>query len=159
MTRTKKVVSAISLFATLLFLPSVPGRADDNRTATSDNFLTFNERIQPDEQSPSPSPFLVPPGKVLVITDVVIQNRAPGDVPVDASQFSRVRLAEFSSVTAPTSGHDIIFTVVGNDTLNVHFNTGLRATTDFSVFNIGNSTAPFIEFTVTGFLERANSLH
>lgn len=92
---------------------------------------------------------------VLVVTDVVIQNRAPGDEPVEPFQFSRVDLGQFRT-TDPAGPHDIFFTIVGNDTLNVHFATGLRSPIQFRVLNVINGTAPFIEFTITGFLARAD---
>jgi hypothetical protein len=111
------------------------------------DFVTFNGRITPEQESPS---FNVPSGTVLVITDVVIQNRAPGDEPVHPSQFSRVDLGQFLT-TDSAEPTDLFFTVVGNDTLNIHFTTGLRAPAHFRVLNVISGTAPFIEFTITGF--------
>lgn len=132
-----------------MFLLSPIAEAQQRKTAISD-FITFNGRILPDHESPT---FNVPSGMVLVITDVVIQNRAGGDAPVNPFQFSRVDLGQFQT-TDSMSPHNLFFTIVGNDTLNVHFATGLRAPTQFRVLNVINGNAPFIEFTITGFLAR-----
>jgi hypothetical protein len=151
MTSKTKAVRAITLIVTLLNLLSIPGVAQ-GKSPISDKAITFTDRLRPSEVSPRTSPFMVPSGRVLVITDVVIQNRAPGDEPVDPSQFSRVVLGQFLTVNEPT-GQEIFYTVVGNDTLNIHFTTGLQVSHRFRVYNVVNSSAAFIEFTITGFLE------
>jgi hypothetical protein len=84
-----------------------------------------------------------------VITDLVAQNRGPGDVSVDATKFTRF------SITAP-NGSDVFFHVVGNDTLNLHFITGIPASAAFRFLNIINSDVPFAEFHITGRLESAD---
>jgi hypothetical protein len=138
--------SSIFLLAVICCMPLLSPIAG----AQISDFRAFNGRITPNQQSPT---FYVPSGRVLVITDVVIQNRAPGDEPVGPSQFSRVDLGQFLCKDSKEP-HDIFVTIVGNDTLNIHFTTGLRAPLQFTVQNVGNSTAPFIEFTITGFLAR-----
>jgi hypothetical protein len=152
MSERKGVINVIALLVTLLSLLSIPSYADEDKTSKPQNFVTFNGRIQPDEQSPT---FSVPSKELLVITDVVIQNRRPGDEPVDPSAFSRVDLGQVLDNTGSLSEHDIFFTVVGNETLNLHFVTGLRVPHQFRVLNVINSSATFIEFTITGFLTRS----
>jgi hypothetical protein len=104
----------------------------------------LNDRVQPD----NPRFWDVPAGTVLVITDVVAQNRGPGDIPVDAAKFTRF------SITAP-NGTDVFFHVVGNDTLNLHFVTGIPVSGSFRFYNVINSNAPFVEFHITGRLQAA----
>jgi hypothetical protein len=89
--------------------------------------------------------FKVPAGELFALTDIVVQNRGPGEVPVAAGQFTRF------SITSP-AGTDVFFDVVENDTLDQHFTTGLPVTGAFRFFVIGNSTAPFVEFHITGVL-------
>ncbi len=80
-----------------------------------------------------------------MITDIFIQNRAPGDVPVAASQFSRLFLNG--------DPNDWAITVVGNNPVSLSFTTGVRVkATVFRILNVGNSTAPFVEFQINGFL-------
>jgi hypothetical protein len=90
----------------------------------------------------------VPAGRVLIITDIVVQNRAPGDAPVAASQFTRF------SIPSP-NGTDVFFLVVGNKTLNLHLRTGIPVSGSFYFHNIVNSDAPFAEFHIMGRLRSA----
>ncbi len=101
----------------------------------------LNDRIQPD----SSRFYTIPQGRLFVLTDIVVQNRAPGDTPVQSTQFTRF------SITSP-AGSDVFFDVVGNDTLSQHFTTGLCISESFRFLNLNNSTAPFVEFHITGFL-------
>jgi hypothetical protein len=109
--------------------------------ATKQGLVYLNDRVAPGDERF----FSVPAGRLFVLTDVVVQNRAPGDLPVAAGQFTRF------SITSP-AGTDVFFDVVGNDTLGQHFTTGLPVTGAFRFFVIGNSTAPFVEFHITGVL-------
>ena len=78
---------------------------------------------------------------------IVIQNRASGDGPVSGDEFSRIFLN--------TDPGDIVLSVVGNQTLDLHFGTGLRVKgTFFRAFNAINSTAPFVEIIVSGYLAK-----
>ena len=104
-------------------------------------FVYLNDRIQPDNQRF----YTIPQGRLFVLTDMVVQNRAPGDAPVQPTQYTRV------SITSPV-GTDVVFEVVGNDTLSQHFTTGLCISESFRFLNIINSSAPFVEFHITGFL-------
>jgi hypothetical protein len=88
----------------------------------------------------------IPKGKVFIITDIIVQNRAPGDIPVQQTDFTRF------SITSP-SGQDTFFTVVGNDTLSEHFITGLCVIDNFRFYNLPNSSASFAEFVITGLLQ------
>jgi hypothetical protein len=103
--------------------------------------------------------FDIPAGETLIITDIVVQNRAPGDEPIDPSQFSRV-VFNAILVGSPGTPQSLILTAVGNDTLNLHFTTGLRtasssgAETTREIFNVNNSSAPFFEILVSGFLTK-----
>lgn len=108
-------------------------------------FVYLNDRIAPDAQEF----FQVPNGTALLITDIVVQNRAPGDGPVGAADFTRF------AITSP-NGSDVFFHVVGNDTLNLHFTTGILVSGDFRFYNVVNSTAPFVEFHITGRLQSAS---
>src|SRR5512147_41846 len=54
--------------------------------------VLFNGRLAADEESMH---FEVPSGSSLLITDAVVQNRAPGDNPVAESAFSRLFLGPF----------------------------------------------------------------
>lgn len=116
-----------------------------------DTFVSINDRLQPADQSAGPGRdfFTIPANKILVITDIVIQNRAPGDNPVADTDFSRLTLSG-----DPTfgPGSDFTLTVVGNRTLNLHFSTGIRTQTRFRVLNAPNSSAPFVEYIVNGYL-------
>lgn len=109
------------------------------------NLVYLNDRVEPD----TPVFLDVLSGRVLVITDLVAQNRGPGDVLVDPAQFTRF------SITSP-NGSDVYFHVVGNDTLNLHFTTGIPVSGRFRFLNIINSTAPFVEFHITGCLRSAD---
>lgn len=105
----------------------------------------LNDRVVPD----TPVFWTIPTGRVFVLTDLVAQNRGPGDVPVTEAQFTRF------SITSPADT-DVFFHVVGNDTLNLHFTTGLSISTSFRFLNVGNSSAPFVEFHITGYLKSAD---
>jgi len=105
----------------------------------------LNYRAEPD----TPVFWAVPPGRVFILTDLVVQNRGPGDVLVNPGQFTRF------AITAGAS--DVFFHVVGNDTLNLHFRTGIPVTAgSFRFLNVINSTAPFVEFHITGRLESSD---
>ena len=108
-------------------------------------FVYLNDRVEPD----TPVVWDVPAGRVLLITDIVAQNRGPGDIPVDATKFTRF------SITSPV-GSDVFFHVVGNDTLSLHLITGIPVTGGFRFLNVINSNAPFIEFHITGRLQSAD---
>jgi hypothetical protein len=119
-------------------------------TNRSPSPVLFNDRIAPDESS---AIFEVPLDKVLVITDIVVQNRAPGDAPVDDSLNSRLVLGQFlQTIGETTRAADIFLTVQGNDTLNLHFETGMLVPTNFRILNSISSQAPFVEFVITGLL-------
>lgn len=109
--------------------------------AVKHNHVYLNDRLAPDSERF----FDIPTGKLFVVTDIVVQNRAPGDAPVSTTQFTRF------AITSPT-GADVFFDVVGNDTLSQHFTTGLPVSNFFRFLNVINSDAPFVEFHVTGIL-------
>jgi hypothetical protein len=118
--------------------------------------FAIHARIAPDNQFE----FDIPAGKMLVITDIVVQNRASGDAPVSPSQFSRLFLNLVVFGSSPGKAETLSLTVVGNDTLNLHFTTGLR-TEGFTgaeslrqIFSGVNSTAPFFEILISGFLTK-----
>lgn len=115
------------------------------------DFVWLNDRLQPTEGSAgSGDPrFTIPSGKILVVTDIVIQNRSPGDSPVPESDFSRLFI---SGDGAFNTGTDYVLTVVGNRTLNLRLQTGIRVKNRFRVFNAPNSSAPFIEYQISGYL-------
>lgn len=114
-------------------------------TAAKWSFVYLNARLQPNNQQV----WSIPQGRVFVLTDLVAQNRGPGDVPVNGTDFTRF------AITAPP-GIDTFFHVVGNDTLNLHFRTGLPVSDSFRFLNVANSTAPFVEFHITGRLRSAD---
>jgi hypothetical protein len=101
----------------------------------------LNDRIQALEERY----WNVPADRLFVITDIVVQNRAPGDLPVQSSQFTRF------SFTSP-AGTTVFFVVVGNETFSEHFTTGMPVSGSFQFMNVANSTAPFIELVITGVL-------
>ena len=105
----------------------------------------LNDRLQPNNQDN----WTIPHDLVFVLTDLVAQNRGPGDVPVNATDFTRF------AITSP-AGSDVFFHVVGNETLNLHFQTGLTISDGFRFLNVANSTASFIEFHITGRLRSAH---
>ena len=116
------------------------------------NLIVLNGRLERDKESKT---FQVPQDQILVITDIVIQNRKPGDEPVDVAAFSRIdigQVMQFDTNLNRKVDLDIFFTIVGNETLNVHLKTGMVARTGFRILNMINSNAPFIEYTITGFL-------
>jgi hypothetical protein len=92
------------------------------------------------------------------VTDIVIQNRTPGDEPVSDFAFSRLFIGPFKqNKDQDRVDQDLVLTAVGNQTVNVHLSTGLEAEPFpffFRVLNAGNSTAPFCEVAVTGLLTR-----
>lgn len=122
----------------------MPARPIGNATIKC-ALVYLNDRVAPD----TPVTWDVPAGRVFVLTDLVAQNRGPGDVLVNAGQFTRF------AITAP-NGTDVFFHIVGNDTLNLHFITGIPVSGTFRFFNIINSTAPFAEFHITGRLQSAD---
>jgi hypothetical protein len=140
---------------TLIFLLLVNfSYADDKKKKDDEikNFVSLNQRIEPGQGSDI---FSIPPNRVFVLTDIVIQNRSPGDAPVTPTEFSRLVLGPGVLVLPDPSNFgpgDFILTVVGNETLNIHFQTGRVVEERFRVFNVGNSSAPFIEFIINGFL-------
>ena len=123
---------------------------------TYKDFVLLNGRIEAGKDSAG---FLTPHGKVFIITDITVQNRMPGDGPVYPTHFSRLFMGQVSGYNCNTgsppnvqSGFDICYTVVGNETLNIHYQTGLVATSGFRLNNAGNSSATFVEFTICGYL-------
>jgi hypothetical protein len=124
----------------LLFMVALAAPASAAGPKPKD-FVSFNGRIAPTEQGD----LVIPAGRVLIITDVVIQNRKPGDAPADASQFTTVAL----------SGNplDIFLNVVGSNDLVLHFATGIQVqAVSPRIANLVNSTAPFIEYVISGYL-------
>jgi hypothetical protein len=115
------------------------------------DFIWFNDRLQPAEESAgSGHPnFTIPPNRILVVTDIVIQNRSPGDSPVGDTDFSRLFITGDGTIGG---GADYAVTVVGNRTLSLHFQTGVRVKNSFRVLNAPNSSAPFVEYLVSGYL-------
>jgi hypothetical protein len=132
-----------------------PDAQEESPTLVSDSSINgdhvfLNDRIQPDEVVF----WRIPDHKVLIITDITVQNRSPGDLPVDPLAFSDFAL------TAPSSGQDPFnLTVVGNTSLSEHFQTGLVEAHNgifanfIRIWNQNNGSAPFIEFTITGVLK------
>jgi hypothetical protein len=57
-------------------------------------------------------------------------------------------------VAVPSFNGDVWLTVVGNDTLSLHFETGIRLTQTGRVLDSSSSTAPFIDFFITGYLTK-----
>jgi hypothetical protein len=92
--------------------------------------------------------FEVPLGYTLVVTDIFVQNRSPGDEPVVESESSRLFLSG--------DPNDWVATVVGNTALALHFSTGIEVREPtFRILNAVSSSAPFIEYQINGFLERS----
>ncbi|MHC1781964.1 MAG: hypothetical protein AB9891_04215 [Anaerolineaceae bacterium] len=125
-------------------------------------FVLLNGRTEKDKES---SLYMVPEGKVLVITDITAQNRNPGDAPVADNAFSRLEMGQFSgylchkSQTPPQStSFDLCYSIVGNQTLNLHFQTGMVVEHGFRLINACNSSAAFIEFTICGYLDTKNQI-
>lgn len=105
------------------------------------NVVYLNARVSPKGEA-----FYAPPAKkVLVITDLIVQNRAPGDDPVTETQFTRM------TITSPAGG-DTFLSLVGNRTLSEHFQSGLVITSLFRFMNVISSSAPFVEVVITGTL-------
>jgi len=112
-----------------------------SNVAVKGKYVYLNSRVELGD----PAFWTIPNGKTFILTDLCVQNRAPGDTPVTPGQFTRF------SITSP-SGQDTFFHVVDNDTLNLHFHTGLPISESFRFLSVGNSTAPFVEFVATGIL-------
>lgn len=115
------------------------------------DFIWLNDRLQPTEASAGSghTNFTIPPNRILVVTDIVIQNRSPGDSPVADTDFSRLFISGDGTIG---TGTDYVVTVVGNRTLNLHFQTGVRVQNSFRVLNATNSSAPFVEYHISGYL-------
>jgi len=109
------------------------------------SYVFLNGRFVPGDQQT----WTIPAGRLFVLTDFVAQNKGSGDVPVNTTDFTRI------AITGPL-GIDTFFHVVGNDTLNLHFQTGLQISDSFSFLNMANSTATLVEFHVTGRLRSAD---
>ena len=109
------------------------------------SFVYLNGRFAPNDQQT----WTIPQGRVFILTDLVAQNKGPGDIPVKDTDFTRF------AITAPPS-IDTFFHVVGNQTLNLHFQTGLPISDSFRFLNMANSTATFVEFHITGKLRSAD---
>lgn len=105
------------------------------------NLVYLHHRANPDQ----PVFWDVPAKRIFMLTDLVVQNRGPGDTPVEAAAYTRF------SISAPGES-DAFFTVVGNMTLSEHFTTALPITGKFRFYNFNGSTAPFVEFVITGYL-------
>lgn len=105
------------------------------------DYVSLNGRIEPDN---APEPFTYPSDMVFILTDIIIQNRAPGDTPVSDNQYSRLALSG--------TPDDFFLTVVGNRSLIINFTTGIKVSEGFRLQNMVNSTAPFIEYIINGFL-------
>jgi hypothetical protein len=140
-------------FVVLIFLLLVNfSYANDKKKKDDDevkNFVSLNQRIEPGQGS---NIFSIPPKRVLVLTDIVIQNRSPGDAPVAPTESSRLVLGPGFDDPSNITDLDFFLTVVGNDTLNIHFQTGRVVEERFRIFNSNASSAPFIEFIINGFL-------
>lgn len=107
------------------------------------DFVSFNGRIAPTEYGS----FAIPEDRILVMTDIFIQNREPGDQPVDPSQHTTVALSG--------DGSDVFLMVAGNDPLNLQFGTGIRVSAQSPrILNVVSSTAPFIEYVINGYLTK-----
>jgi len=111
-----------------------------NNLSVNGNMVFLNSRIQPD----SVAVWAPPKNKIFILTDIVVQNRAPGDEPVAETQSTRFAL------TSPTG--DISFTVFSNNTLSEHFKTGIPMSSPIRFYNIISSSAPFVEVFLTGVL-------
>ena len=109
------------------------------------SFVFLNGRFVPSDQQS----WTIPQGRVFILTDFVAQNKGSGDAPVKATDFTRI------AITGPL-GIDTFFHVVGNETLNLHFRTGLPISDSFRFLNMANSTATLIEFHITGRLRSAD---
>jgi hypothetical protein len=109
------------------------------------SFVYLNGRVLVNDQQI----WTIPQGRVFILTDLVAQNKGQGDVPVSATDFTRF------AITAPPA-IDTFFHVVGNETLNLHFQTGLPISDSFRFLNMANSTATFVEFHITGRLRSAD---
>jgi hypothetical protein len=144
--------STVLLIVMVLTLAPV-SYADEQRII---KLISLNGRLAPTQGSEI---FSVGDNKVLVVTDIVIQNRNGGDAPVNPDAFSRIVLGPGFDNPSNIGPGDFFLTVVGNDTLNLHFSTGRVVEERFRVFNVGNSTAPHIEFLVNGFITRKTEFY
>jgi hypothetical protein len=87
-----------------------------------------------------------PAGNRFVLTDLFVQNRKAGDAPVGAGDYTRF--------TLPTpSGQGVFFIVVGNTALSEHLSTGWPLSGEINFYNLAVSTAEFVEFVISGYLE------
>jgi hypothetical protein len=151
-----KLFAAFTITVLLCTLDGLPAAAQllDEEKARTKNVVSLNDRISPSEGSDILS---IPHGSVFVLTDIVIQNRSPGDAPVSPTAFSRVTLGPGFDDVSNIGAGDFFLTVVGNETLNIHFTTGRVVEERFRVFNsvsVGINNAPFIEFIINGFITR-----
>jgi hypothetical protein len=124
-----------------------------NNIRVNGGLVFLNDRIEPDNEAF----WSLPHGKVFVLTDIVVQNRAPGDEPVATTAFTRFSItSSVNTLELPGKNvvtGDIFFTVVGNKTFNAHFESGIPISSRvFRFLNVINSTAPFVEFSITGIL-------
>ena len=140
------LIAAIFLFAVNFSFADGKKKDDDDEVK---NFVSLNQRIQPGQGSDI---FSIPPNRVFVLTDIVIQNRSPGDAPVAPTESSRLVFGSGFKDPSNMGPGDFFLTVVSNETLNIHFVTGRVVEGRFRIFNSGSSSAPFIEFIINGFL-------
>lgn len=143
--RRERVCSRLAGGVVFGLLTAAAGPAAGDVCRRGDALFFLNSRLEPNQET---ARFIIPRGRDLIITDIVAQNRSPGDAPAPAGSFSRLAISG-------TTG-DIFLTIVENSTLSLHFTTGFRVhpgAPAFRVLNITNSTAPFFEIVVTGCLD------
>ena len=123
------------------------------QTKINGDLVFLNGRIAPNNEAF----WDLPQGKAFLLTDIIVQNRAPGDSPVSETSFTRFVITSPLNVDELPGQNivsgDIFFTVVGNTTFSQHFESAMPITARvFRFLNVINSSAPFVEFTITGVL-------
>lgn len=100
------------------------------------------------------TPFNIPKGKVLMVTDIFAYNSGPGSILVDPTMNSILRIGSFTGSPFDDVG-DVQFRVLGNDPLNLHFTTGLQivGSSSFRVLDCECSSSPLVHYIITGFYE------
>ena len=142
-------VTSRRLFACVLVLliaglATVPGTtAPPGASAPEADFFMFDGTVAPGNFAATP----IPDGKMLVVTDIVLQNVSTSIGPVLDSQYSGIFFR--------AEPDDAILHAVGNETVNLHFSTGLRVkANNFQISNGGASSAPEVAYIVSGYLTK-----
>ena len=144
MNLTSRRLFACVLILLIAGLAAVPGTtAPPGASAPEEDFFMFDGTVAPGNFVATE----IPEGQILVVTDIVLQNVSTSIGPVLDDQYSGIFFR--------ADPNDAILHAVGNETVNLHFSTGLRVkATNFQIANGAASSAPEVAYIVSGYLTK-----